>query len=97
MKWLPRNDIVLIRVVKVERLPDQISFPDNSIQGKQFVVEAIGPAVKDLSPGDVVMMLGAPNVHYYEVPNSNDLLVIKQEHIVIVAVDLPVQRSEKEP
>ena len=81
--WQPRNDYVLIRIQKLP-IVDGISFPDHSIEGKEFVVEALGPKVEGLAVGDKVMALGAKHVTFYEVPNSRDLIVIRQEHVVLV-------------
>ena len=35
-------------------------------------------------PEDKVLMLGAKNATYFELPNAKDLIVIKQEHVVLV-------------
>jgi len=80
----PRNDWVLIRVVKIGQTDTGIALPDLAIEGKEFVVVAAGPEVQDLMPGDKVLMIGQRNVVYFEVPGTNDLLVIKQEHVVLV-------------
>ena len=83
MNFIPRNDFVLVRIVQLKEVGG-LAMPDIAIQGKCFVVVAVGPDVKDLEPGDRVLMIGSEGVHYYPLPSSKDLLVIKQDHVVLV-------------
>ena len=80
----PRNDHVLIRVINVGKSPGGVFVPDRTREGQQFEVVAIGPKVKDLEPGDKVLMIGQVNVNYIFLPNTSDLLVIKEESVVLV-------------
>lgn len=81
--WHPRNDHVLVRVEKKDP-GDGIALPDTSIEGKRFVVVAVGPDVENLEPGDDVMMCGNLNKDYWEVPGEKNLLIIKQENVLLV-------------
>lgn len=87
MQWQPRNDYVLVRVSIREETEGGVALPQVSIQGKKFTVEAIGPKVEGLSVGDEVMMVGHHGANYYELPNSKDMIVIKQECIVLAMRD----------
>ena len=84
MKWHPRNDFVLIRIDKVVKAEDELAFSDHAIQGKEFVVEAMGPLVEGLEIGDKVMMLGNLGATFFELPNDRNRIAIKQEHVVLV-------------
>jgi len=84
MTFKCRNDFVLIRVVDVGMSEGGVAIPQISIQGKEFHVEAVGPDVNELEVGDKVMMIGKQWNEYYPLPNCKDLLVIKQEFIVLV-------------
>ncbi len=82
MKTHPRNDYVLVRVVQLEEWHGLV-MPETSIQGKEFVVEGIGPHVEDLEVGDKVLMTGNMGVTYYPIPNQKDLIITKQENVAL--------------
>ncbi len=86
MKIRPRGSFVLIRIIDMGKTPEgTIAIPQQSIEGKIFEVEAIGPKVeKDIKPGDRVLMIGKFGVDYYPLPNSNNLLIIEESHVVLV-------------
>lgn len=84
MKFQPRNDWVLIRIVRLDATDQGLAMPDSAIEGKTFHVVAAGADVEDLEPGDRVLMIGQRNTTYFEVPNSRDLIVIRQEYVVLV-------------
>lgn len=88
MAWQPRNDSVLVRIIDLSVTPTGIQLPDASIEGKEFLVEAIGPTVKDLEPGDKVLMLGKQGVEFFPLPNSKNLIVLKQEYVVLKQVEI---------
>lgn len=75
--------MVLVRIEQRSEVGG-IAMPDIAVEGKRFVIEAAGPDVKGLEAGDEVLMLGARNVTYFEVPGSQNLIVLKQEHVVLV-------------
>ena len=80
----PRNDYCLIQIIDLGETPAGIAIPQISIEGKEFRVVAVGPQVEDLEPGDKVLMTGRQGIDYFPLPRSNDLFVIKQEHVVLV-------------
>ena len=83
MKILPRNDWCLVLMVQLEKV-ESLHMPQSAIQGKEFIIEAVGPKVEGLKKGDMVLMAGKIGVDYYPLPNSPNLLVIRQEHVVLV-------------
>ena len=83
-QYYPRNDYCVIQVNEIGETPSGIAMPDYSVQGKEFIVVAMGNSVEDLDIGDRVLMLGNQGVTYFPLPNSKNLIVIKQEHIVLV-------------
>lgn len=78
-----RGDFVLVRVVDLGEC-DGIALPDQAAEGKEFHVVSVGPEVKDLEPNDRVLMIGSKNTHYYEVPGQRGLIIIREEHCVLV-------------
>ena len=89
--YRPRNDLVLSRVVDTGEQRG-ILMPQQSIQGKRYLVEAIGPKVEDLQVGDWVFMTGQQKVDWDMLPFSNDLLTIRQENIILVVEDSDSER-----
>ncbi len=84
MTFRVRGDNVLVCIHNKGEV-NGIAMPDVSIQGKEFLVVAKGPDVgEDLNVGDMVLMLGAKNVTYFEVPFEPKLIIIKQEFVVLV-------------
>ena len=82
--YRPRGDFVLIRIVELGQTVSGIAMPQTAVQGKEFQVVAIGPQVDDLMEGDKVLMIGKLNTDYFALPNSKELIVIKQEYVVLV-------------
>ncbi len=80
----PRNDYVLIRIVEVGETPSGIAIPQISIEGKEFHIVALGPKVEDLKIGDKVLMVGQQGVDFFPLPRSKDLIMIREEHVVLV-------------
>lgn len=84
VRYRMRHDQVLIKKTRVERVHG-LFMPEASIQGNQFIVQAVGPDVRDdLKVGDVVLMKGVRGAEYCELPNDNSLLVIADENIMLV-------------
>lgn len=82
--YIPRNDFVLIEVVRVPETDSGIAVPDDSIEGKAFIVRGIGPKVEGLKVGDQVFPMGRKHESYWELPNRRDLLVLKQECVAVI-------------
>jgi hypothetical protein len=79
--YQPRNDQVIIREHKRSIL-DGLAMPDESIEGKVFIVEAIGPKVEGLKVGDKVWMSGLLNATYANLPCESDLLIMEQKYVL---------------
>ena len=89
MTYTPRNDWVLIRVNVREQSDGGVSLPQTSVEGKDFIVEGIGPDVESLSPGDRVFICGPTDLKYYDVPREQGLILIKQEHVALTMEEEP--------
>ena len=82
--YRPRNDWVLIRIRNVDKNAAGIVLPQISAQSKEFAVIAYGPDVQDLETGDKVVLSGMRDVTYFEVPAEPELILVKQENVVVV-------------
>lgn len=83
VRYRMRNGNVLIKMVKVEQYKG-LFMPEASVQGKQFVIEEVGPDVKDLHKGDVVFVKGTPGKDIGTLPSDNNLLVAPQENVLLI-------------
>lgn len=81
--WIPRNDYVLVRIEKIDP-GDGIAMPDTAIEGKRFVVAAVGPKVEDLALGDEVLMKGDMGVDCAQVPRELNLVIIQEKNVLLV-------------
>jgi len=84
----PRHDYVLLRCQAREDL-GTLKMPQNSAEGKEWFVEAVGPDVEDLKVGERVEASGQPKVDFWFVPGYSDLIVIKERNVQIVYDPLP--------
>lgn len=82
--YRPRNDWVLIRIKNVDKNAAGIVLPQISAQSKEFVVVMCGPDVNALEVGDKVVLSGLRDVTYFEVPAEPELILVKQENVVVV-------------
>ena len=80
----PRNDYVLIKSITLGQTESGIALPDQSIQGKKYVVEALGPKVEGLKVGDSILMVGTAGEDWAFLPGSKDLLIIKEQNCVLI-------------
>lgn len=80
----PRNDFVLVRIVSIGETESGIQLPDYSIEGKEFVVDAIGPDVENLNVGDKILAIGTIGQDLVYLPRRKDLFLTKQNNIVVV-------------
>jgi hypothetical protein len=84
LRFQPRNDYVLIRRVTLGETPTGIAVADGTIEGVEHRVSAFGPDVKGLEVGDSVLLIGTLGSDYGFLPNSRDLLITKQQNVVLV-------------
>lgn len=83
--YRPRNDMVVIREVLVDKSPGGVVMPQKSAEGKKIVVEAVGPKVEGLRPGDRVILVGSrENGDWSFLPGEPALAITRQENLVAV-------------
>lgn len=80
---IPRGELVVVREVVRDEIGG-IKMPENSLEGREHYVEAIGPKVEDLNVGDRVMMNGQKNVDWAYIPGCGSLIVINQVKVVLI-------------
>lgn len=83
-KYVPRNDMVLIRKVKRDRLRG-IIIPDIAQEGSVTIVEACGPDVKDGAAliGKIVLAIGTPGQDLVRIPGTNDMYLTRQGNVLV--------------
>ena len=83
IKYVPRGSNVLVRV-KDQGKVRGVFMPQQSAEGKLFTIEAVGPEVTDLKPGDRVLLSGTKDATYFQLPTEKDLVVTDQKHVVAI-------------
>ena len=91
MKYRPRNDIVLIHRIDKGQVRG-VAMPDMAAEGKELQVEACGPDVEDLQPGDVVLAIGTPGQDLIRLPGEHALFATKQQNVLMV---IEKEKAEK--
>lgn len=84
----PCGDRVLVRMVKAALVRGMI-MPDIAQEGKQYVVEAVGPLVHSLKPGDKVLVSGMRGQHWDFLPGYSDLFIIAEKDIPLTYEEVP--------
>jgi hypothetical protein len=85
-KYIPRNELVIVRVEVVDTTKTGIAIPQSSLEGKKYIVEAVGPKVEDLLVGDQVLINGTKGEEWNYIPGCNDLIVTHQQFISLKIV-----------
>lgn len=80
----PRNDMVLVRMVKRGESKGGIAMPDISAEGTDYIVEAIGPKVVGLDVGDKILPIGRRGVEWDMLPEETDLFILKEVNIPLI-------------
>ena len=83
IRYRPRGEFVVFRLVDLGHLRG-IAIPGISAQAKDRIVVACGPEVKDLEPGDSILIIGEVGQDVAPLPNEQDLYVTKQSNIILV-------------
>lgn len=91
----PRGDIVLVRVEVRDEIGG-LKLPQNSPEGREYYVEAVGDKVDGLKAGDRVLMKGKAGVDYAYVPGFQGLIVIA-EHNILLVMEPKDKQVEKSP
>ena len=86
--YRPRNERVILRRIQIGQTKAGVVLPDSAVEGKEYVVHAIGPKVEDLEEGDRVFITGVQNVDWAWLPGSHDLLIIHQMNVVLAFEDV---------
>lgn len=80
----PRNDMVLVRIIKRGESRGGIAMPDISAEGTDYIVEAVGPKVVGLEVGDKILPVGRRGVEWDLIPEESDLFILKESNIPII-------------
>ena len=83
--YRPRNDYVLLRVIKREKIiGSQLIAPQSSAAGNVNVVRKIGPKVEDLKPGDTVAVVGQMGQDIAKLPLTDEYCVTREVNCILV-------------
>lgn len=88
MKYRPRGDFVIYQV-RDRGLVKGLQMPDSAVEGKERIVVALGPEVKDLELGDMVLTCGQPGMDLTKLPEEVDLYLTRQANVVLVILPEP--------
>ena len=84
VNWQPRNDYVMVKVVKAGQTPSGIAVPDMAAEGLSWYVHRVGPKITDLKPGDRVEIAGEIGQDIARVPNNTGLFITKEANVLLV-------------
>lgn len=87
-KYLPRNDFVVFTVIDHGKVGNIIT-PQKSAQGKERIIVAVGPDVKDLKPGDSVYIIGTLGQDTIALPDEPNLYLTRQSNVILTAINVP--------
>ena len=71
-----RDNFVVIRRRKVQRLLRGLQLPENNVLSTDFIVESVGAKVEHLKKGDEVMIIGEKHKEYFDIPGETEFLVL---------------------
>jgi len=82
-----RNDRILVQIKTREEFHG-LKMPENSVEGKEYYIVAVGPDVKDLNPGDQVMIDSMEAIgEWAYLPGYSDFMFNGQKHAPLVLVE----------
>lgn len=92
MKYRPRNDFVVLRIIN-RGFVGKLAVSDRAAQGKSIVVEAIGPDVKPetIKVGDRVHAIGQMGQDLVQLPEERDLILTRQSNVVVILEEEPAE------
>ena len=83
MNYRPRNDVVLLRLLKRGVTESGIHLPQISEDDREWIVEGCGPDAKGLIRGDRVIVLLTQG-SLVSIPGESDLFAVRQESILAI-------------
>jgi len=86
MKYRCRSNFVLFRLID-KGMVGSIATPQISAQGKERVVEAIGPDVLNLAVGDKILVIGTIGQDTIPLPNEVGLYMTRDGNVALVVED----------
>lgn len=89
LTFVPRGPFCVIRVSHIDKNAAGLALSQSSAEAKQYHVESIGPAVKEMQVGDRVMMVGKRNENYWDIPGQPGLILVKEETVSLVVKEAP--------
>ena len=81
--YKPRGDFILYQSINRGQVRG-IAMPDQAAEGKDLIIVAVGPDVKDLQPGDRVLVIGTPGETVSRVPGTNYLLTRQANAVIVI-------------
>ncbi len=79
----PRKNQVIVRILIKDEYRG-IKLPQNSPEGKLYVVVAIGPEVKNLNVGDEVLITARVGQEWQLIPGEPELVFNIEEHVPLI-------------
>ncbi len=89
----PCGDKVLCRMVRSDLVRGMI-MPDIAQEGKQYIIEAVGPKVEHLKKGDKVLVSGMRGQHWDFLPGYSDLFIISEKDIPLTYEEIPEEEED---
>lgn len=86
VKYRPRNDKVLLRVIDRGQTESGLQLPQQSQEGQEVIVLAVGPKVEDLKKGDRVIIISEEGGGPTHLRGEKDLYVVKESEVALVKV-----------
>ena len=88
-KYVPRNDFVIVRRVRLDLTPGGVAVSDQSQEAYKHVVEAVGPKVEHLKKGDEILALlvDGEAQNYAIIPNEKNSLFAVRESTIMMTVE----------
>lgn len=77
-----RSNMVLFVCLDREETPTGIAVGQGSAEGMDSVVLSAGDKITDLKPGDLIMVNGRRKLQYDLIPNSREIFIVSEQHIV---------------
>ena len=87
--YKPRGDFVLFRVITIDKTDGGVALPDVSPEGKSNYVLAVGENVKDLNPGDRILVIGVLGQDVVHLPREKSMMLTKSANVMLTVEGAP--------